>query len=694
MKLFYLTLCCILSSLLGIGQTLGDYRSNGTVDFNTTANWQVLTALPSTWTNATVAPVSALAALGNSNTITILPAHTLRFLSNVSFGSNTNFKIIIQGTVLSSSLYTVNYGTGSSTVQIERSANFSSSTNFQNHNFKNLILVGTSGTPTFSFTAALKIANSLTVTNANLSFPAISTSSSAVTVNASGNISFTGAQSLNGTALTMNFSGNTRSLNFQSTLGLSNSGSMAVNFSGTGGSFSVGSNVSLDNSNLTTSFVSSSSSPGVLTFNSTVSLSNNSIINLNGDYATLDATSIDLQLSSSTVSLLGNNQTFTAINSATITLTNGSYIKLLASNGLLNLGTGSTFSGGNSSNYVQLGSSSYVKRQVKNNNSFAFPIGTATYYLPINLNNPPSGGSPNFTVGVFTGATVDANPSGTPLSKSTIVDAVWLVSIDASTTNPLTVDLGWQSPLEGSVFQTLPDNQIGLATLVRGSSTWSQATAGTAANHAAGTFTSSTYYVPPAGTQRAFALGQISIVLPVNFRNFTGYASSESSKLSWTAMTSNVNSHFEVERASSANGKFQKIAGIPAKAVGDANYDYTDLAPSKPESYYRIKIVEDNGNYSYSKTVKLSFSGLSVSVDNLYPSVCTNTVNLLISSSRSTQLQITVVDLAGRTTSTQPVVVGAGTKVYSLDVSRLAKGQYFLVMNGTQQVQTGKFIKQ
>lgn len=400
-----------------------------------------------------------------------------------------------------------------------------------------------------------------------------------------------------------------------------------------------------------------------------------------------------LQLSGSSVNMLGTNQTLSVPNSATITLNNGSFIKLLAANGLLDLGGDVSFSGANSTNYVQLSSTSYVRRQIKNNKSFAFPIGTAGYYLPVTLNNQPSGGSPNFTVGVFTGATIDANPSGTPISKSTIVDAVWLVSMDGSNSNPVTLDLGWQNPLEGTVFSTLPNNQIGVSTLVKGSGTWSQAAQGTA-NRAAATFSTSVNYVPSGGVQRAFAVGQINIILPVTLSNFTGYAYNESTKLSWSGMTVSLNSRFDVERAASTSGKFEKIATIPAKATGVANYEYSDLTPSKPESYYRIKMTDENGQYFYSKTVKISFSGSALSVGNLYPSVCSSTVNLLVSSNRATQLQLSVIDMAGRVAKTQNLTIGAGSQTYSLDVSALAKGQYFLVMNSSQEIKTGRFIKQ
>lgn len=693
MKLFYITLCCTLCSIWSFGQTLGDYRSNGTVDFNSPTGWQVLTALPSTWTAATAAPASAAAALGNSNTITIQAAHTLRILNTVNFGSNTNFTIVIKGIITSLSAFTVNYGTGSSTVRIERGANYSGTTIFQNHNFRNLELVGTSGTPLFSFTAALKVANSLTVTNATLSVLSLTPNGNAVTVNSNGNISITGAQNISGKSLTFNISGNSKTLNFQSTLGLTSSGNLAVNFSGTGGTVSAGANFSLDNSSFSASFAGSSASPGNLNFSNTVSLSNGSSLNLNGDYARLNMNSNTLQLSGSSVNMLGTNQTLSVPNSATITLNNGSFIKLLAANGLLDLGGDVSFSGANSTNYVQLSSTSYVRRQIKNNKSFAFPIGTAGYYLPVTLNNQPSGGSPNFTVGVFTGATIDANPSGTPISKSTIVDAVWLVSMDGSNSNPVTLDLGWQNPLEGTVFSTLPNNQIGVSTLVKGSGTWSQAAQGTA-NRAAATFSTSVNYVPSGGVQRAFAVGQINIILPVTLSNFTGYAYNESTKLSWSGMTVSLNSRFDVERAASTSGKFEKIATIPAKATGVANYEYSDLTPSKPESYYRIKMTDENGQYFYSKTVKISFSGSALSVGNLYPSVCSSTVNLLVSSNRATQLQLSVIDMAGRVAKTQNLTIGAGSQTYSLDVSALAKGQYFLVMNSSQEIKTGRFIKQ
>lgn len=89
------------------------------------------------------------------------------------------------------------------------------------------------------------------------------------------------------------------------------------------------------------------------------------------------------------------------------------------------------------------------------------PVGSATNYLPVTLT--PASAS-DFKIAVFEGITTNGAINGTPLTtaqKLGVVDAVW--NIDRiNGTGAATVQLGWQTPLEGSLFTTLPNTDIGV----------------------------------------------------------------------------------------------------------------------------------------------------------------------------------------------------------------------------------------
>lgn len=695
MKQFYITLFLVLASAIAFSQTTGDYRSKGnngtTVDFNTATNWQVYT-VGGTWINAINAPASTGANLKNNNTITILSNHNLKFNSNVSFASNTNFTIVLQGGLTGSSV-SATYGTGQPLFRIEKASNFNASNLLQNQTIKNLELVGTSGTPSFTFTNGLKITNTLTVSNANLVVDFFSINNGSLTVTSNGNITINNDQSFSNSNITFNISGNSKSLLFKSTLSLTGTpgSNLTANFSGTSGLLDLARNVQLTNSTFNVNFpdANSTSNAGELNVDEELTLSSSSSINVSGAYATMVKNGNNLQITNSSINLLSNNQTMEVNGNSKISLSSNGYIKLQGSNSILNLSEGVGFDNYGNTGYVQLSATSMVQKQVKNNDTYTFPIGNANYYLPATLKALPGGGNATFSVGVFQGATNNAMPNGQAISKAPIVDAVW--TVNSSINKNVNLNFGWQSALEGAVFTTLSNSQIGIASTTQGN-VWSKTVNGNA-NKNSQKFAANSIQLSSTGTN-AFAIAQINTILPVVSRNFTAVNLNEQVKLSWAATATSLNSVFEVERSAEMNGKFEKIASIYAKQTGEANYDFADQHPLKGESYYRVKIIDENGNINYTKTIRITLNASQLSIDNLYPTAGNGMVNLLISSSRNTQIQLTVVDLSGRTASAQTISVSTGSRTYSLDMTKLAAGQYFLIMNNNQQVKTSRFIKQ
>lgn len=666
MKRLYATLCYLVVAICGYAQAVGDYRSTGNVTFGANTNWEVLTALPSTWTAASTAP--AAASLSSANTVTVLAAHTISYPAPVAFASNNDFMVLIQGTINTSGAFTVSYGNGLSTVKIERSANLSLGILFTNQTFRKLVLEGTAGTPTFTFTSALTVTNSLTVNNANLVANGLTLSGNTVTVNASGNINFSAAQTISNSQLTMNFTGNGRTLTYQNPLTLSGTpgSTVNVNFSGTGGIVNVNGNYS----------------------------STNSTFNLSGSGAILSNSGAAPVLAGSVINLQSSSQQISFPNANSISLSGNSLIKLLAASGKMNLGNSSSFTGADANNYIQLGSTSTVSRQIGNNSSFTYPIGTTSYYLPLGVTNTQGGANNRqFAAGVFTGVTLDATPGGTPVAKASIVDAVWTLSQNGNSANSVTINTTWQSALEGSVFAGFTTlSQIGISQGREGSTTWSTAVLGSGGNRAGRNFISNALSIP-VGVTSAFVIGQVNQNLPILLKNFTASVINQHIKLQWVALATSMDGYFEVERSTSADGKFQPLGKVAVQKVGDAIYSYIDDQPVATISYYRIRSVDENGFEVYSKTVRVNLNETPFMLNQVYPTICQETLNLSVNSDRTDKLHIRIMDMSGRLAWVKDLQAGKGTNSYSLDLSQLSGGQYILVVNNGEQIQTSRFIK-
>ena len=90
---------------------------------------------------------------------------------------------------------------------------------------------------------------------------------------------------------------------------------------------------------------------------------------------------------------------------------------------------------------------------------------------------------------------------------------------------------------------------------------------------------------------------------------FTGKNESDSILLEWkTGAEDNLN-RFEIERSASEPNNYVNIGSVTA--IGSNSYYYyrdnTSVQNnSAPVYYYRLKIVDNNGNYVYSQTITVT----------------------------------------------------------------------------------------
>ncbi|ULQ52823.1 T9SS type A sorting domain-containing protein [Flavihumibacter fluvii] len=680
MKRIFTVFICFFSIQLLQAQTLNDYRTSNvgsvTVTMEDISGWERYNG--TTWVAATVTP--AAFNFANDNEITIETGDTWSMNSNVNFTSNNNYTIIVRGGILSGgggSPFDFDYGSGLSTVRIERSTNPSFGNWFENHNFKNLVLVG-NGTNNFTFGGTgLTIANALTITNTDLSVTDFNLNTSNLTITASGNITITDDQTLTNSTLNVTFSGNNRTFNIGNssttdafTMAGATGSTLNVAFSGTGGVMNIVSD-DVDMTNSTINFTGTGA-----------------ILNQTGDAPGAGAGAAELNIDNSSINLNSPGQDFNVQGS--INLQSNSSITLLSDGGDLILNAGTAIFNAGTAGYIQLGPTSDVSRPQNQNSTFIYPIGSAANYLPVTVNSANSGGTRTFTVAVFEGATTNAQPGGPLTYKAPIVDAIWDVQVSGAAAKLVQLTFGWEAPLEGSVFNTLPDGQLGFG---RYTTSWAAAVAG-AGNNTTNFFVTPTGISLTNGVQNLFAIAQLNFSLPLLSRNFTAVPYNGQVRLNWTGVATDMSAYFEVQRNSNGKTDFEKIATIPVSAVGEAEYSFIDATPNKPESYYRIKITDENKKVTYTKTLKVNLGGTHFALDNLYPTVTTSQLNLLISSNRQKQSSVDIIDLLGRKVLSQNLNIGTGSQVYRLNVSRLAGGQYILQLKNGEETITGRFIKQ
>ena len=180
--------------------------------------------------------------------------------------------------------------------------------------------------------------------------------------------------------------------------------------------------------------------------------------------------------------------------------------------------------------------------------------------------------------------------------------------------------------------------------------------------------------------------------LPVTGLELTAQKQQETIELKWQTKSELNNDYFVAER--SADGRNYENLGTVAASnnIRGGNYQLTDIKPLHGDNFYRVKQVDKNGAFVYSKVVRVNMSGTS---NGFY--VVQNPVNdvliLNISTAEAQKVQLIVRDAAGRTILHSEQQVAAGTSNCRMPVDKLSQGAYFISVMMKEGAQTATFIR-
>ena len=154
-----------------------------------------------------------------------------------------------------------------------------------------------------------------------------------------------------------------------------------------------------------------------------------------------------------------------------------------------------------------------------------------------------------------------------------------------------------------------------------------------------------------------------------------------------TANEENINS-FQIERSGNGNSDWQSVETIASMAPGESgfSYSFTDHTKMNGDRYYRLKIMEKNGKYSYSKV--LFINAAQTKTISLSSTLVSGSVNVTLPASG--QSQVSVYNTSGLLVKT----LVTQNESFSLDVSGLNRGAYFLRVFQEKNTYITKFIRQ
>ena len=178
------------------------------------------------------------------------------------------------------------------------------------------------------------------------------------------------------------------------------------------------------------------------------------------------------------------------------------------------------------------------------------------------------------------------------------------------------------------------------------------------------------------------------ITLSVSLQSFNGSIVNNTAKLIWTS-ASEINAKQFVVEASTDRKNFSTVGTLTAKnAKGLNSYEFATAAPASA-TYYRLKMVDKNGAFSYSSILVLN-ANISNKKIAVFPNPAVNTITLSHAQALA-GASVKITNAAGKTVSVSYVQTGATQT--TVDVSKLTKGSYTVTIENNGEKAVSQFVK-
>jgi hypothetical protein len=172
--------------------------------------------------------------------------------------------------------------------------------------------------------------------------------------------------------------------------------------------------------------------------------------------------------------------------------------------------------------------------------------------------------------------------------------------------------------------------------------------------------------------------------LPVTLRNVKAYEKNTGVQVEWTLSQEINMDHYEVEK-SSTGMNFSKAgsvasAGNSSTSVG---YGWFDAAPNMGANFYRIKMIDKNGAFSYSSVVKVVISKGAPAIA-IYPNPAVDgMINIQFTNVPKGIYQIKLINSIGQVVMTKQIQHEEGSSNETLRPDKqIAHGNYQIEVTG------------
>jgi hypothetical protein len=185
----------------------------------------------------------------------------------------------------------------------------------------------------------------------------------------------------------------------------------------------------------------------------------------------------------------------------------------------------------------------------------------------------------------------------------------------------------------------------------------------------------------------------VTIIAPLTIKLIDISAKNEGTAniITWSTASEDQSDHFILEH--STNGKdYDAIVTLEARGHASA-YDYRDETAQAGTSYYRLKMIAIDEEYSYSKVVSVYRKDAPGFNASLYPNPASATITVELAVAREQEIRYEMVNMIGKVIRSGKWLAANGTNKTKLDIASIASGKYFIRITGGDATCVLSFIK-
>ncbi|SIT88980.1 IPT/TIG domain-containing protein [Pontibacter indicus] len=200
-------------------------------------------------------------------------------------------------------------------------------------------------------------------------------------------------------------------------------------------------------------------------------------------------------------------------------------------------------------------------------------------------------------------------------------------------------------------------------------------------------------------TTRTVTLQSEIIPLPVELIAFNARKESNGVQLTWATASELDNDYFEVQMTEDLKGEFKAVGKVKSNVNTTAlrqDYQFNHKGNFNGTRYYRLKQVDLDGTFEYSKVVAVSSNGVNLAVGpRVYPNPINADSKLVYNADRAGKLNVRIVNMNGSAVQNLSYDIEEGENTILLNLNNnLPTGIYILMTEFNGKTEQVKLMKQ